>query len=415
MPRYLVRAMVETPVCVRDIRKLGDSDALGRFNFDMQYPNQVVRVSVSDNYSGTVDLPEYHGLIVDVECTASDVGSATELALNHADSVMTMMSLATASYVGVPKLQFAYDITEGASPREYVMHVPLEHARRTVQRPAPAARVGPIFKSFSEHEKKGHELASEKKRERHYALARAVRWLRKAFGEIDAVDAFIQFWIALEALDYVLPRPKVQILPSKCNSCGVDLDPCPACGAKSGAAMSTSPLLAIQALCERNGYSKQRFLKLRDLRAAIIHARAMLSGTGDALIERAKVDLPTVRGLAIAGVCEAYAQFGLPSRIAEEIQQLVPISEDYETWVRLRIYVADTPDFESKGGRETPSIEVTQKLERVSVSDEGKLIIKGKVGFALRGCSLPAGYPHEVELWSKAPLDAGGFSEENDP
>jgi len=405
MPRYLVRSTVDTPACVCAIKDLPNPDAPRGLNFDMQYADQVLRVSITDEYSSSDDLPQYVGLVVDVECNAPDAKAATVTALNHADLVLSWMSLVTASYVGIPKLRFVYDITGDISVRQYIFHVPVEHARHTIQRSAPQESMAQIFLAFGEQQVAAGSL-TRRQREGQTALARAVRWIRKGLGEDDALDAFLHFWTALESLEHVLPRSAVPPPPMICNSCGTSFDPCPSCGRRSGARASSSPLLAIRDLCERSGIDSDHFLVLRDLRAAMLHSRSALSGGKDGVVERVKEELPVVRSVAIAGICEGYSQFGLPTDWAARIIPLTPISQNYETWLRFTTRVGGINDFHSDGTRITPEMRVTQKL--VDIFVEGPVIkVRGQFSLTPSNCSIVGEY--EVELWSLAPLDAGSL------
>ncbi len=368
MSRYLVRCSVNTPSCILPIADYANTK--NQLQYEFRYLAEVVRVSVRDEYEVERNLPHHLGLIADVECDAEGVESAEIKGIDYADMIFTWISLVTASFVGVPKRGFVYDITSGVSERDFALRIPMKYSDRVVERVIPPVQMDQIFQAYCKP--RPEEEPPQRQARVSEILARASMWMRKGFGENSVIDGFLFFWTALEALDELLPKGR-RALPPECPACHFAIQKCPECGKTLPMQASASPLFGVEALFKRND-SAADFPRLKTLRNKIVHGEKRLSGSGG-LIEQARKDIEVARRMAIAGLQEAYATQGLPEEWASVIQGLESISESYEKQTPLRGRVTGIKEFDSDGDRIAPEVEITDSPTSVGT---GNLLIKRK-------------------------------------
>jgi hypothetical protein len=177
--------------------------------------------------------------------------------------------------------------------------------------------------------------------QRKTGLPRALVWLRKALATEDAIDEFISYWLALEALDGLIPRNK-ELLRVKCNSCKSEIGICPICGEDPKAWATTAPLFGAEQLAIECGISAEEFRRLKILRGKVFHAAAALrAAQGDKskpLITFINEETSKLRNVVIYGICRI---LNLSSEQIEKISAQTPIKVGQTARLRLKTTIQD--------------------------------------------------------------------------
>lgn len=402
MGRYLVSFTTDTPISIHDYRFAESSKQPKIFRNEFQYPDHLIVVETFDNVAQNESTTSRKGLRIDVALDSTDISSSIDKAGGYADAVVSFLVLCTSCYAHVVKFDFVYEITPGIDKREYLRDFYLEEVQSLIRREAEPDIFGPIFNAASQHEDKMAQGHSKSEWHRQSGLQRAVKWFREGIATDISEDEFIYYWLALEALDDLLPQEETQFPRKKCAECGQDIDICPYCKGDPKAYATTSPLYGIKQLAHDAGLSKNEFRDLVKVRAKIFHASAALRATrkpeDEPLIESIRTRLPLVRNLVIDGLGKV---LGLPAEATQRIKEHQPLKERQAVRLRLKAYLEDfdVGRTSEEGCPIHPIIEVTTgKLEIISVPS-GKYTVKGKRGFKPINCKWAANKEREAELW----------------
>jgi len=154
------------------------------------------------------------------------------------------------------------------------------------------------------------------------------------------VDEYVCYWIALEALDGLLPQSMTELPRAKCRKCKRPVDICSHCGEDPKIFATTSPLYGIEKLARDTGIPAEEFRKLRKLRGKIFHGRAALLVKGERdetpFIESIRTKTPMVRNLLIDVLGEALK---LSKEAVQQIKEHEPLKAGQTMRLRLKTHI----------------------------------------------------------------------------
>jgi len=406
MGRYVVSFTTDTPISIHEFPSVEDSEQPKILRNEFIYTDQQIVVETYDNIVKHEASTSRKGLRIDVALDSADIVSSIGKAGGYADAIVSFLALCTLCHAPAVQFDCAYEITPAMEKREYLKDFYLEELGSLLQRKVEPSIFAQIFEAASNHEEKLTQVKTKKEWNLVTGLLRGVMWFRMGVGADSVIDEFIYYWLALEALDGLLPQKEGQLARIKCGGCKQTIDVCPHCGHDPRAFASASPLCGIEKLACDRGLSHQGFRDLVKLRAKIIHAGAPLQLTrkpGDEqLIESIRRRLPTVRNLVITGLGMVLE---LPSATTQRIEEHGPLKEGQKMRLRLRAYMQDFDLGRTSEGNYPihPVVDAALgKLEIQSLHD-GKYTIKGGRAFKPINFKWAADRKIEVELWGNVP------------
>lgn len=238
-------------------------------------------------------------------------------------------------------------------------------------------------------------------------LQRAVSWFRKGIGASDIIDEYVYYWIALEALNDLLPQAVTQLPRAKCAKCKRLIDICPYCKDDPKVFATISPLYGIEQLAKDTGLSKEEFHDLRKLRAKIFHSGVALRVTRERkdtpLVKSIRTKIPIARNLLIDGLGKTLK---LSKETIQQIKEHEPLKEQQAMRLRLKTYIQDINIglLSGAGYPIHPRIEVPldkMKVKKVLPNRQFVLASTGPANF--NNCRQAQNSTFNVEVWSNMP------------
>lgn len=397
MKRYLVSFTTNTPICIRSLPSLEDTKEPRIFSTALHFPNEEIAIQIYDNVVQYKSFAGRNGLRIDVALDSPDIISSVDTAGGYADAMLSFLVLCTSSYAPVVRFDFAYEIAPGIDKHEYMRDFYIiEDIHSLVQKKARPNIYGEIFNAVAALADRMQRLTTKRERDKYAGLQSAVRWFRKGIGTNNYEDEYICYWIALEALDDLLPQDASEFPRRKCAKCGYAFDTCPNCGKDPEIFATTSPLYGIERLARDAGLSTEEFRKLRRLRGKILHSGA----TSRTIKEK----VPIVRNLLIDGLGRVLK---LSKGAVQQIKEHEPLKASQTMRLRLKTYIEDVTStlIPAMGYPAHPSIEViSHELKKVELSANGRLIDStGSVTCQLVNCRIAENTDIKAEIWGNVP------------
>jgi hypothetical protein len=160
------------------------------WEIDVMIDGEQSHVFIRDLVGETGGMPHHYGLEVQLAVPADTLDGAFERARALANIYLTALALASRAWVRTPRPVVAYEITAGASNREFRQwhrDIPLPLGKT----PAPQAAFGSIQERL---------IAINDPAEAHQ-VGMAAQFYTAGIREIEPVLRFVLFWPAAEALD----------------------------------------------------------------------------------------------------------------------------------------------------------------------------------------------------------------------
>ncbi len=412
MKRYLVSFTANTPICIHRLPTLEATEESKIFRNELHFTNEEMVIQIYDNVVQYKSFTGRNGLRIDVALDSLDIMSSVGKAGAYADGMLSFLVLATSSYATVVKFDFAYEITPGVDKHEYMRDFYLEDIQPLIQRKVSPNIYREIFKAVAGHEDGMQGITTKREWHQYTCLQTAVRWFRIGIGAEDVVDEYVCYWIALEALDNLLPQDVTELPRAKCAKCGYAFDNCPDCGQDPGIFATASPLYGIEKLARDTGLPAEEFRKLRKLRGKIFHGGAALLVTRERdetpLVESIRTKTPMVRNLLIYGLGEALR---LSKEAVQQIKEHEPLKEGQTMRLRLKTHIehVGSTSVTEMGYPSHPSIEViSHELKKIEPSGNGRLTDSTwSISLRLVNCRIPENTKTRTEIWSNVPTITG--------
>jgi hypothetical protein len=242
MKRYLVSFTANTPICIRCLPALEDTKGPKIFRSELHFTDEEMVIQIYDNVVQYKSFTGRNGLRIDVALDSLDIMSSVGKAGAYADAMLSFLVLSTSSYAAVVKFDFAYESTPGLDKYEFIRDFYLEDIQPLIQRRVSPDIYGEIFKAAADHEDRMQSIATKGEWHKYAGFQMAVRWFRIGIGAEDIVDEYVCYWIALEALDGLLPQNTTELPRAKCHKCKRPIDVCPNCGEDPRIFATTSDL-----------------------------------------------------------------------------------------------------------------------------------------------------------------------------
>jgi hypothetical protein len=369
-------------------------------------------IEIYDNIVHYKSFTGRNGLRLDVALDSLDIMSSVDKAGAYADAMLSFLVLATSSYATVVKFDFAYEISPGVAKHQYMRDFYLEDIQPLIQRRVSLDIYGEIFRATADHEDRIRSTTTKGEWHRYTGFQTAVRWFRIGIGAEDIVDEYVCYWIALEALNDLLPQNITELPRAKCHKCKWPIDICPNCGKDPGVFGTTSPLYGIEKLAQDTGLSAKEFRRLKELRGKIFHGRAALLVTRKRdetpLVESLRAKVPIVRNLLIDGFGKALK---LSKDAVQQIKEHEPLKEAQTMRLRLKtgIEQVGSTSVTEIGYPSHPSIEViTHELKKIEPSGNGRLTDSTwSLSLRLVNCRIPENTKIETGIWGNVPTITG--------
>ena len=417
MKRYLVSFTANTPICIHRLPTLEDTKEPKIFCNELHFTDEEMVIEIYDNIVQYKSFTGRNGLRIDVALDSPDIISSVGKAGAYADAMLSFLVLATSSYAAVVKFDFVYEITPGVDKHEYMRDFYLEDIQPLIQRRVSPNIYGEIFNAAADHEDRMQSIATKGEWHKYTHFQTAVRWFRIGIGAEDIVDEYVCYWIALEALDDLLPRDITELPRAKCAKCEYVFDNCPNCGEDPRIFATTSPLYGIEKLARDTGLPAKEFRKLRELRGKIFHGGAAILVTRKRnetpLVESIRTKIPTVRNLLIDGLGKALK---LSKDAVQQIKEHELLKEGQTMRLRLKTHIehVGSTSVTEMGYPSHPSIEViSHELKKIEPSGNGKLT-DSTWSISLRpvNCRIPENTKIETEIRGNVPtiMGAGNLS-----
>ena len=417
MKRYLVSFTANTPICIHRLPTLEGTEEPKIFRNELHFIDEEMIIEIYDNIVQRELSTGRNGLRIDVALDSLDIMSSVDKAGAYADAMLSFLVLATSSYAAVVKFDFAYEITPRVDKHEYMRDFYLEDIGPLIRRRVSPSVYGEIFKAAADHEDRIQRLTTKGEWQKYTRFQTAVRWFRIGIGAEDIVDEYVCYWIALEALDDLLPRDITELPRAKCARCEYAFNNCPNCGQDPGIFATASPLYAIGKLARDTGLPEEEFRKLRKLRGKIFHGGAALLVTRERgetpLVESIRIKVPIVRNLFIDGLGKALK---LSKDAVQQIKEHKPLKEGQMMRLRLKTHIEDVGSISvtEMGYPSHPSIEViSHELKKVDPSGNGRLTDSTwSISLCPVNCRIPENTEVEAEIRGNVPTitSAGNLS-----
>jgi hypothetical protein len=412
MKRYLVSFTTNTPICIRSLPALEDTKEPKIFCTELHSTNEEIVIQIYDNVVKYDSFMGRNGLRIEVALDSPDIVSSVDKAGGYADAMLSFLVLCTSSYAPVVKFDFAYEITPGVDKHKYMRDFYLEDIQPLIHRRAKPNIYGEIFRAAADHENRMQGITTKGEWHKYAGLQRAIGWFRKGIGADDIVDEYICYWIALEALDHLLPRDITELPRAKCAKCERQIDICPFCKDDPKVFATISPLYGIEQLAQDTGLSEEEYHTLRSLRNKVFHSIAALRVTRKQeempLVESIRNKVPIARNLLIDGLGRTLK---LSKDTVQQIKEHEPLKESQTMRLRLKTCIEDVPptSISETGYPIHPSIEViSHELKKVEPSGNGRLTDSTwSISLRLVNCRIPENTAIETEIWGNVPTITG--------
>jgi len=414
MKTYLASFTCDTPVSIRDYPFLGTSQKPKILRNEFIYTDLRVIVQTYDNIVKFDSITTRRGLRVDVTLDSTDIDSSIEKAGSYADAVVSFLVLSTSCFAPVVRFDFVYEVTARIGKREYLRDFYLEQLRPLIHRKVEPSIFGQIFKAVSQYEDITAQVSDRSEWQLRTRLQRAVVYFRKGIGTDDCVDEFVYYWLALEALNHLLPHEKNGFPLKTCVACKRAVDICPHCGKDPKCFATTSPLYGVEKLADDVGVTKPEFRDLVKLRAKIFHAGASLRATRKwrdiPLTKTIRTKTPVARKLVIDGLSLVLK---LSEELTQGIKQYEPIREGQGARLRLRVYLEDfdVGHTSEDGYPVHPLCELQLDELKTELLPKGKFTVSQRPTIKFVNCRFAGDTNRVVELWGNIPtMERGEIS-----
>lgn len=193
MKEFLLHYFVETSASISS-RESHQKDPVEIWRFLFTMPK--AEIFLYDSIKEHNGFKLHHGIDIVVNAEANDENQAISNAKNFSESILNLISFATLSSCNPARLLALIDSSDKNScPSTFYLYS-FDHS-------SPVTSLVQINKDQFEALWKGFDCTQRKDR-----IMRSLSWLRKGIDSENAVDEFMSYWIAIEALEPIL-RTKI--------------------------------------------------------------------------------------------------------------------------------------------------------------------------------------------------------------